>query len=97
LVLLRFFWNNSWVGFFKLFQIDFGGDATSKYYQLSEFALGIEAAQIVVFCSFDSVLYSSNHFRFSKRDWTLVMSAIIGVVIPLIQVKSGSDKMSEKN
>jgi uncharacterized membrane protein YciS (DUF1049 family) len=52
---------------------------------LSEFALGIEAAQIVVFCSFDSVLYSSNHFRFSKRDWTLVMSAfIIGVVIPLI-------------
>jgi hypothetical protein len=84
-----------WV--FKLFQIDFGGDATSKYY-ISEFALGIEAHKLLLFCSFDSVLYSSNHFRFSKRDWTLVMSAfIIGVVIPLIiQVKSGSDKMSEK-
>jgi hypothetical protein len=49
--------------FFKLFQIDFGGDATSKILPLSEFAL-VLAAQIVVFCSFDSVLYSSNHFRF---------------------------------
>jgi hypothetical protein len=86
-----------WV--FKLFQIDFGGDATSKYYRYQSLHWVLKQHKLLLFCSFDSVLYSSNHFRFSKRDWTLVMSAfIIGVVIPLIiQVKSGSDKMSEKN
>jgi hypothetical protein len=35
-----------WV--FKLFQIDFGGDATSKYITAIRVCMGIEAAQIVV-------------------------------------------------
>jgi hypothetical protein len=43
---ITFFWNNSWVGFFKLFQIDFGVDA-QKYYAI-RVCIGIEAAQIVV-------------------------------------------------
>jgi hypothetical protein len=53
---------------------------------LLEFALGIEAAQIIVVLV---VLILSfivqTLFRFNKRDFTLIMSAfVIGVVIPLI-------------
>jgi len=53
---------------------------------LSEFALGIEAAQIiVVFVVLILSYIVQTFFRFSKRDWTLVMSSfIIGVVLPMI-------------
>ena len=74
------------LGFSNYFKSILGGDATSKILPLSEFALGIEAAQIVVVFVVLIVSYIvQTIFRFSKRDWTLVMSAfIIGVVIPLI-------------
>lgn len=74
------------LGFSNYFKSILGGDAASKILPLSEFALGIEAAQIVVVFVVLIVSYIvQTIFRFSKRDWTLVMSAfIIGVVIPLI-------------
>ena len=74
------------LGFSNYFKSSLGGDAASKVLPLSEFALGIEAAQIVVVFVVLIVSYIvQTVFRFSKRDWTLVMSAfIIGVVIPLI-------------
>ena len=74
------------LGFSNYFKSILGGDAASKVLPLSEFALGIEAAQIVVVFVVLIVSYIvQTVFRFSKRDWTLVMSAfIIGVVIPLI-------------
>ena len=74
------------LGFSNYFKSILGGDAAAKVLPLSEFALGIEAAQIVVVFVVLIVSYIvQTVFRFSKRDWTLVMSAfIIGVVIPLI-------------
>jgi hypothetical protein len=74
------------LGFSNYFKSILGGDAASKVLPLSEFALGIEAAQIVVvFVVLIASYIVQTVFRFSKRDWTLVMSAfIIGVVIPLI-------------
>lgn len=74
------------LGFSNYFKSILGGDANSKILPLSEFALGIEAAQIVVVFVVLILSYIvQTVFRFSKRDWTLVMSAfIIGVVIPLI-------------
>lgn len=58
----------------------------SKLLPMSEFALGIEIAQIVVVIVVLILSYIvQTFFRFSKRDWALVMSAfIIGVVIPMI-------------
>ncbi len=60
--------------------------AGSKLLPLSEFSLGIEAAQIVVVFIVLILSYIvQTFFRFSKRDWTLVMSSfIIGVVLPMI-------------
>ncbi|WP_264535276.1 HupE/UreJ family protein [Flavobacterium sp. N1736] len=74
------------LGFSNYFKTILGGTATSKLLPLGEFALGIETAQLVVV--FVVLLLSyivQTVFRFSKRDWALVMSAfIIGVVIPMI-------------
>ncbi|MFN7099212.1 MAG: HupE/UreJ family protein [Flavobacterium sp.] len=74
------------LGFSNYFKSILGGDAASKVLPLAEFALGIEAAQmIVVFVLLVLSYIVQTVFRFSKRDWTLVMSAfIIGVVIPMI-------------
>ena len=54
---------------------------------LLEFALGVEIAQIIVV---GAVLILNfifqTIFRFSKRDWVLVISSIvIGVIIPMLQ------------
>lgn len=74
------------LGFSTYFKSILGGSATSKLLPLGEFALGIEAAQIVVVFIVLILSYIvQTVFRFSKRDWTLVMSAfIIGVVLPMI-------------
>ncbi|MBK0371094.1 HupE/UreJ family protein [Flavobacterium agrisoli] len=58
----------------------------SKLLPLAEFELGIEAAQIVVVLVVLILSYLvQTVFRFSKRDWTLVMASfIIGVVLPMI-------------
>ncbi len=74
------------LGFSNYFKTILGGSATSKLLPLGEFALGIEAAQlIVVFVVLVISYIVQTVFRFSKRDWALVMSAfVIGVVIPMI-------------
>lgn len=74
------------LGFSNYFKTILGGSASSKLLPLGEFALGIEAAQlIVVFVVLVISYIVQTVFRFSKRDWALVMSAfIIGVVIPMI-------------
>ncbi len=74
------------LGFSNYFKSILPGNPTDKVVPLLEFALGIEAAQIVVVLM---VLLLSfivqTLFRFNKRDFTLVMSAfVIGVVVPMI-------------
>ncbi|MFC5681803.1 HupE/UreJ family protein [Flavobacterium sp. MAHUQ-51] len=58
----------------------------SKFSAILETSLGIEVAQLVVILVVLILAYIvQTVFRFSKRDWTLVMSAfIIGVVLPII-------------
>ncbi|HLA54532.1 MAG TPA: HupE/UreJ family protein [Flavobacterium sp.] len=74
------------LGFSNYFKSILAGSPSEKVAPLLEFALGIECAQIVVVLS---VLILGHivltFFRFSKRDWTLVMSAfVVGVVLPMI-------------
>ncbi|HLP64305.1 HupE/UreJ family protein [Flavobacterium sp.] len=74
------------LGFSNYFKSILPGNPSEKVVPLFEFALGIEAAQILVVIA---VLLLSfivqTLFRFNKRDFTLVMSAfVIGVVVPLI-------------
>ena len=58
----------------------------SKLIALLEFALGIEIAQIiVVFIVLFLGFLCQTVFRFSKRDWIVVLSAIVvGLVIPML-------------
>jgi hypothetical protein len=74
------------LGFSNYFRTILRGSPTSKLLPLAEFALGIEAAQIIVVFVVLIISYIvQTIFRFSKRDWTLAMSAfIIGVVIPMV-------------
>lgn len=73
----------SFAGYFKTLV---GGSPQSKLLPLVEHSLGIETAQIIVIFIVLILSYIvQTFFRFSKRDWTLVMSAIvIGVVLPMI-------------
>lgn len=73
----------SFAGYFKTLT---AGSPQSKLLPLSEFSLGIEASQIiVVFIVLILSYIVQTFFRFSKRDWTLVMSAfVIGVILPMI-------------
>jgi hypothetical protein len=74
------------LGFSNYFKTILPGKTSDKLLPLLEFALGIECAQIiVVFVVLILAYIVQTFFRFSKRDWALVMSAfIIGVVIPMI-------------
>ena len=62
------------------------GKAQSKLVPLLEFALGIEIAQvIIVFLVLFLGYIFQNVFRFNKRDWIMVISAVVvGLVIPLL-------------
>ena len=66
------------------------GDSDSKLVLLLEFALGIEISQIIiVFMVLFLGYLSQTIFRFNKRDWIMVISAIVvGLTIPMI-LKSG--------
>lgn len=66
------------------------GDSDNKLLLLIEFALGIEIAQIIiVFVVLFLGYLGQTIFRFSKRDWVLVLSSVvIGLVIPMLM---GSD------
>ena len=74
------------LGFSSYFKAILPGNASDKLLPLLEFALGIEAAQVIVVLIVLILGYIvQTFFRFSKRDWALVMSAfIIGVVLPMI-------------
>ena len=62
------------------------GNTDSKLALLVEFALGIEIAQvIIVFIVLFLGFLTQTIFRFSKRDWVMVISAIVvGLVLPMI-------------
>ncbi|WP_166962655.1 HupE/UreJ family protein [Yeosuana marina] len=73
------------LGFAREFQM-LAGKTDSKLALLVEFALGIEISQvIIVFCVLFLGYLMQTLFRFSKRDWMMVVSAIVvGLVIPMI-------------
>ncbi|RSK39709.1 HupE/UreJ family protein [Mangrovimonas spongiae] len=73
------------LGFAREFRMLVGG-SDNKLITLVEFALGIEIAQvIVVFLVLFLGYIMQTIFRFSKRDWIMVISAIVvGLVIPMI-------------
>jgi len=73
------------LGFAREFKILLG-DTDSKLLLLFEFALGIELSQvIIVFVVLFLGYLVQTIFRFSKRDWIMVISAIVvGLVIPMI-------------
>lgn len=62
------------------------GKTESKFIPLIEFALGIEFAQvIIVFVVMFLGYLCQIIFRFSRRDWIMVISAIVvGLVIPML-------------
>lgn len=74
------------LGFSNYFKAILPGNPGDKVVPLLEFALGIELAQIIVVLAVLVISYIvQNFFRFSKRDFALVMSAfVIGVVIPMV-------------
>ena len=74
------------LGFSNYFNSILGGKPTDKFIPLTEFALGIECSQIIVVIVALCLSYMvQTLFKFSKRDWTLTMSAfVVGVVIPMI-------------
>jgi hypothetical protein len=74
------------LGFSNYFNSILSGKPTDKLLPLFEFALGIETAQIIVVILSLLLAYMlQTLFKFSKRDWTLTISAfIVGVVIPMI-------------
>jgi hypothetical protein len=73
------------LGFAREFKM-FAGQSENKIELLIEFALGIEIAQvIIVFVVLFLGFLCQTLFRFSRRDWVMVLSSIvIGLVIPMI-------------
>ncbi len=73
------------LGFAREFQMLLG-DTDNKLVLLLEFALGIEISQIIiVFIVLFLGYIVQTLFRFSKRDWIMVISAIVvGLVIPML-------------
>lgn len=74
------------LGFATYFKTILSGKTSDQFIPLLEFATGIEAAQIIVVLVVLILSYIvQTVFRFSKRDWTLVLSAfVIGVVLPMV-------------
>ena len=73
------------LGFGREFKM-FIGSTESKLMPLIEFALGIEIAQvIIVFVVLFLGFVFQTVFRFSKRDWIMVVSSVVvGLVIPML-------------
>lgn len=74
------------LGFSNYFKSILPGDASAKLLPLLEFALGIEAAQIIVVLAVLLISYFMQLiFRFNSRDWSLIgASFVIGVVVPML-------------
>lgn len=73
------------LGFSNYFRMMIGKEE-DKLLPLLEFALGIEAAQIIIVLGILIIgKLLQNFFRVTKRDWVLVTSSIvIGFVIPML-------------
>lgn len=73
------------LGFSTYFKVISAG-TESKFLPLLEFALGIEAAQlIVVLIVLILAFIFQNILGITRRDWILVVSSIvIGVVLPIL-------------
>ena len=58
----------------------------STLLSIIEFALGLELGQfVIVFCVLFFGFLGQTIFRFSSRDWVMVLSAVvIGLMLPLI-------------
>jgi len=74
------------LGFSNYFKIMLDKSSDKKLAPLLEFALGIEAAQLIIVLAVLILSYVlQEFFRIAKRDWILIMSAFIaGVVVPMI-------------
>jgi HupE / UreJ protein len=74
------------LGFSSYIKTLLSGEPTDKLLPTLEFAIGIEAAQIIIVISVLLIsLFAQSFFRFSRRDFILVTSSfVIGVVIPLL-------------
>lgn len=74
------------LGFSNYIKNILGGTAASKILPLTEFAIGIEAAQLIVVVAILTLAAIFQVlFKTSKRDWILVLSSIIiGIVLPMI-------------
>lgn len=74
------------LGFSNYIKNILGGSAVSKILPLTEFAIGIEAAQLIVVVAILTLAAIFQVlFKTSKRDWILVLSSIIiGIVLPMI-------------
>ena len=74
------------LGFSIYFNSILPGKPIDKLAPLCEFALGIESAQIVVVLSVLILAFiAQTLFRFNKRDFTLIMSSfVIVVIVPII-------------
>lgn len=87
-ILLFFSFCFGWIhglGFSSYFKMLVSG-LDSKILQLVEFSLGIELAQIIIVIGIVTLYHLITPlFKISKRDWILVISAIIiGVTIPML-------------
>jgi hypothetical protein len=74
------------LGFSNYFNSILSGKPTDKLVPLFEFAIGIEAAQIiVVVVSILASILLLNFTKFNKRDWIIMISSvIIGLSIPMV-------------
>lgn len=73
------------LGFFNFFKMQIESNE-DKLLPVAEFAVGIEAAQIiVVMITLILSALAEGVFRVTRRDWILIISSfVIGVVVPLI-------------
>lgn len=74
------------LGFSTYFKM-ISSNTDSKFLPLVEFALGIEAAQIIVVIVVLVLAFIfQNILKINRRDWILVVSAIvIGVILPILR------------
>jgi hypothetical protein len=74
------------LGFSSYFKMIASG-TTSKFWPLVEFALGIEAAQLIVVLAVMILGFVfQNILNVSKRDWIIVSASIvIGIILPILQ------------
>jgi len=86
LVFALFFGLIHGLGFSSYFKILIG-KSDSKLFPLLEFALGVELAQIIIVLIILILGFIfQTIFRFSKRDWIVIISSIvIGVVLPILK------------